>query len=127
MADNYLPSDAELALLQALWEGPESTVQEVHDWGKRTGREVGYTTVLTQLQRMHRKGLVSRKRDGKQHRYSAVTDRATTEAALVEKLSRTAFAGSPIRLAIRALGNDKPTAEELNELERWIASQKDQP
>lgn len=125
MADQNIPSDAELRLLQALWEQPGSTVQEVHAWGERTGSEVGYTTVLTQLQRMHKKGLVSRERRGRQHYYSAVPDRGETESALVSKLSETAFAGSAIRLALKALGDDEPTLEDLGALEDWIAAQKD--
>ncbi|NJC27868.1 BlaI/MecI/CopY family transcriptional regulator [Neolewinella antarctica] len=124
MADKTLPSDAELLLLQALWENPGGTVQDVHAWGERAGKDVGYTTVLTQLQRMHRKGLVTRKRDGKQHRYDAVRGREETETALVDRLSQTAFAGSPVRLALRALGNDRPTTNELEALERWLIEQK---
>ena len=125
MADKSLPSDAELLLLQALWEHPKASVQEVHVWMESAGKSVGYTTVLTQLQRMHKKGLVSRERRGKQHQYSAVRDRATTEAALINRLSHTAFSGSPVKLALRALGSDRPSASELDELERWLAEQKD--
>lgn len=124
MADQNLPSDAELRLLQALWEHPGATVQKVHAWGEEVGSEVGYTTVLTQLQRMHKKGLVTRERRGRQHHYTAALDRDATEAALVARLSDTAFAGSAVRLALKALGNDQPTATELEALEQWITAQK---
>ena len=120
-----LPSEGELLLLQALWEHPGATVQDVHVWLTANGKEVGYTTVLTQLQRLHKKRLVSRERVGKQHRYQAVTDRAATEAALIDRLSNTAFNGSSVQLALRALGHDQPTTDELDALERWIAAQKD--
>ena len=124
MAELPYPSDAELLLLQALWETPDATVQQVHDWMRVAGKTVGYTTVLTQLQRLHKKGLVRRERRGKQHHYRATQDRAATEAALIDRLSETAFAGSPIKLALRALGSDEPTATELAELERWLNEQK---
>ena len=120
-----LPSEAELLLLRALWEHPDATVQRVHEWIEAAGKEVSYTTVLTQLQRMHRKGLVTRSRAGKQHQYRAAVDRSATETALVERLSDTVFAGSALRLALKALGTDQPSVEELDELERWIAEQKD--
>lgn len=126
MADKLIPSDAELLILQALWEQPGATVQEIHAWGENVGKAVGYTTVLTQLQRMHKKGLVTRERRGRQHHYQAAQDRNETEAALVERLSNTAFEGSSVRLALKALGDDKPSTTELEELERWIAEQKDQ-
>ena len=119
-----LPSEAELILLHALWEHPDASVQRVHEWVEASGKEVSYTTVLTQLQRMHRKGLVSRSRSGKQHLYRAAADRSATESALIERLSNTAFSGSTLRLAMKALGDDNPSLTELNELERWIAEQK---
>ena len=125
MANDNLPSDAELLLLQALWENPVAPVQTVHEWIEATGKQVGYTTTLTQLQRMHRKGLVTRTKEGKQHLYSAALDRATTEAALVERMSNTAFSGSAVRLALKALGSADPTRDELAELEKWLEDQKD--
>lgn len=125
MAENQIPSEGELLLLQALWEHPGATVQAVHEWASTHGKEVGYTTTLTQLQRMHRKGLVSRDRVGKHHLYSAVADRATTEAALIERMTKTAFGGSPVQLALRALGATSPTREEIDELSRWLDAQKD--
>ncbi|MEM6772570.1 MAG: BlaI/MecI/CopY family transcriptional regulator [Bacteroidota bacterium] len=127
MADPLLPSDAELQLLQALWEHPDATVQAVHAWIESSGKAVGYTTVLKQLQRMHAKGLVSRERVGKQHCYRAVKDRAETEALLIERLSRTAFDGSAVQLALRALGQDTPSSEEISALERWLDDQKNNP
>ena len=125
MTQPPLPSEAELLLLRALWEHPNATVQHVHEWITAAGKDVSYTTVLTQLQRMHRKGLVTRSRTGKQHQYRAAVDRSATETALVERLSDTVFAGSALRLALKALGTDQPSPEELDELERWIAEQKD--
>ena len=124
MPQDPLPSEAELLLLQALWENPDATVQTVHEWIEATGKQVGYTTTLKQLQRMQGKGLVTRRKEGKQHLYRAVPDRATTEAALVERMSNTAFSGSAIRLALKALGSADPTRDELAELERWIEDQK---
>lgn len=114
-----------MLLLRALWEHPGSTVQAVHEWVSTHGKEVGYTTTLTQLQRMHRKGLVSRERIGKQHHYYAEADRAATEAALIERMTKTAFDGSAVKLALRALGETRPTREELDELSRWLDAQKD--
>ncbi|MEM9928332.1 MAG: BlaI/MecI/CopY family transcriptional regulator [Bacteroidota bacterium] len=124
MTDHTIPSDAELQLLQALWEQPGATVQAVHAWVEASGKAVGYTTVLKQLQRMYAKGLVNRERVGKQHCYRAVKDRVQTESLLIERLSQTAFAGSAIQLALRALGQDKPNQDEIDALESWLNAQK---
>lgn len=126
MNDLPLPSEAELVLLRALWDEPGATVQAVHERTTAAGKAVGYTTVLTQLQRMLKKGLVSRERRGKQHFYRAAVERAATEAALVERMSKTAFGGSAVRLALRALGDSRPTRAELDELSRWLDAKKEE-
>lgn len=125
MTHENLPSDAELLLLQALWEHPDATVQTVHEWVEAAGKQVGYTTTLKQLQRLLGKGLVSRRKEGKLHLYRAVPDREATEAALIERMTKTAFSGSAVRLALKALGTADPTRDEMAELERWIEDQKD--
>ena len=47
------PTDAELEILRVLWERGASTVREVHE-AIGTAKDVGYTTVLKQMQVMHR-------------------------------------------------------------------------
>lgn len=124
MESNQLPSEGEIFLLRALWQKPDATVQEVHEWLTGQGKEVGYTTVLTQLQRMHKKGLVSRSKEGKQHLYRAAYKKADVEAGLIDRVSDAVFGGSAVRLALRALGKDQPSAEELDQLQSWLDQQK---
>jgi predicted transcriptional regulator len=64
----------EAAVLDALWHEGESTTPEVHE---RVGRPRGlaYTTILTVLQRLTRKGLVARKRAGRSHVYGPALTR----------------------------------------------------
>ena len=125
MLDSSLPSEGELLLLQALWERPSATVQHVHEWVEAQGKQVAYTTVLTQLQRMHKKKLVKRRRSGKQHLYTAVSEQATVEAQLTAQLRDTVFGGSEIRLALSALGSDRRfDTNELDALQGWLAKQK---
>ncbi|WP_116125602.1 BlaI/MecI/CopY family transcriptional regulator [Lewinella sp. IMCC34183] len=121
-----LPSDAELRILQALWEEPGASVHDVRQWMCTHEREVSYTTVLTQLQRMHKKGLVKRQREGLQHHYRAVGTRAEVEAELIRRLSDKVSDGSAVRLALKALGTDRPSPDELNELQRWLDAQKEE-
>ncbi|WP_116105955.1 BlaI/MecI/CopY family transcriptional regulator [Lewinella sp. IMCC34191] len=125
MAEYPLPSDAELRILQALWEQPGASVHDIHRWVCAHERAVSYTTVLTQLQRMHKKELVRRTSQGRQHRYEAVPNRAEVEAELIHRLSDKAFEGSAVKLALKALGADRPSPQELDELQRWLDAQKD--
>jgi predicted transcriptional regulator len=118
-----MPSEAQLEILDLLWQQQPATVQELHDrLGSR--RQVSYNTVLTQLQRMTKSGLVSRNTDQRTHTYVAAAAREDIERKLFGRLADTAFGGSTISLALRALGNETPTPAELDELQRWINRQK---
>jgi BlaI family transcriptional regulator, penicillinase repressor len=113
------PSEAELAILQALWQQQPASVREVHEIISRQ-RDVGYTTVLKQLQRMLDKGLVRRESRGKTHYYQTKLTQESVQRDLLDRLADTAFGGSAIRLALRALGSDRPSPEELDELQRRL-------
>lgn len=123
MGNQPTPTEAELLLLQVLWESPDITVHMVHEKVSRQ-RDLAYTTVLTQLQRMHKKELVSRTKSGKQHLYRAAVNRETIEDSMLNQLSKNVFGGSVIKLALSALGKDTPTESELEELQKWLDNQK---
>ena len=122
---NYEPSDSELEILQVLWTHEPATVRFVHEQINRE-REVGYTTILKQLQRMADKGVVVRQLKGKTHYYSTVPKRADVQANMFQRFVSNVYQGSAMKLVMHALGQSKTGPEELNELEKWIDSQKDQ-
>ena len=64
-----------------LWaSGSPLTVREVHE---RLERELAYTTVMTVLGRLAKKGLVRQERDGKAYRYLAASSREEMAASLM--------------------------------------------
>ncbi len=68
--------------MERLWAAEGSlTARAVQD-GLPT-RDLATTTVLTVLARLERKGLVSRERDGRAHRYRAVGSREDHVAELI--------------------------------------------
>lgn len=117
------PSEAQLEILDLLWQEQPATVQNLHA-RLADRRTVSYNTVLTQLQRMTKAGFVVRNTDQRTHTYTAGVPREHVEKNLFNRLADTAFGGSKINLAIRALGNETPTAAELDELQEWINRQK---
>jgi len=118
-----MPSEAQLEILDLLWQEQPATVQNLHD-RLASRRQVSYNTVLTQLQRMTKAGFVVRNTEQRTHTYTAGVARSQVEQNLFDRLADTAFGGSKINLAIRALGNETPTQEELDELQQWINRQK---
>ena len=113
------PSEAELEILQVLWEMEPATVKDIHEEIAKK-KAVGYTTTLKQIQRMFDKGLVSRKRDGKSHVYSSKVGQHETQSNLFNKLLNTAFKGSAMKLAMHALGKSQPSPEEIRQLRELL-------
>lgn len=77
--------DLERLVLDVLWslpEGGSASVREVHTAVSDT-REVAYTTVMTVLDRMHSKQIVTRQADGRAFRYRAASSRVEMTADLM--------------------------------------------
>ena len=84
-----------------LWDSPAgqwSTVRDVHQ-AISSKREIAYTTVMTVLHRLSRKGLVEEEKDGRAYHYRA----AATQGDLTAELMRDALdqtSGSDRRSAL---------------------------
>lgn len=73
--------ELERAVMAQLWSADAPlTVRDVHD---RLERELAYTTVMTVLGRLAKKGLVRQERDGKAYRYAAASSREQMAAELM--------------------------------------------
>ena len=106
------PTDAELAILQVLWERGPSTVRAVHEQLEAT-QGTGYTTVLKLMQIMHGKGLVSRDDSARAHVYTAEVEEEAIQSSMVRSLLDRAFQGSAEKLVLRALSIAPNTPEEI--------------
>jgi predicted transcriptional regulator len=69
----------ERQVMDVVWEGETFTVRDVH---ARMSRPVAYTTVMTTLDRLFKKGFVARTREGRAFVYVAALTRADVEAAV---------------------------------------------
>ncbi|MDQ7818609.1 MAG: BlaI/MecI/CopY family transcriptional regulator [Melioribacteraceae bacterium] len=116
---NIKPTDSELEILQILWQKGPATVKSVNEILSEK-KDVGYTTTLKLMQIMYEKGLVHRNEKDRSHIYTAVIEENKIQKALVEKLLETAFSGSAAKLVMQALGNSKPTKEELDKIRELL-------
>lgn len=113
------PTDSELEILQILWRNGPSTVKMVNEKLNQK-KDVGYTTTLKLMQIMFDKGLVRRNEEERSHIYSAALEENQIQTALIEKLLETAFSGSAAKLVMQALGNSKPSKDELDKIRELI-------
>ncbi len=114
------PTDAELDILRVLWERGESTVREVHEVIAGL-RDIGYTTVLKQMQVMHHKGLLRREERYKSHVYAPAQPRSVTQRMLAAHLLRQVFDGSASGLLQSALAGRRVSDAELEEIRVLVA------
>jgi predicted transcriptional regulator len=92
-----VPPPLELACLKALWslgEGNVRAVQEV----VAISRPLAYTTIMTVLDRLVRKGRLSRRKVGRSFVYSPQATRDTMRRAAVRELLDGFFDGSEAAL-----------------------------
>lgn len=111
--------ELERTVMESLWSmagtGPEDafTVRQV----AATTPDHAYTTILTVLDRLTRKGLVERLRDGKSHHYRPTG----TRASYVAELMSDALAGTPDRQAALVHFAQSVPAEEAAWLRQALA------
>src|ERR1700742_1404762 len=75
--------DLEAAIMERLWEwGRPALVREVVE-DLRGDRPLAYTTVMTVMENLHRKGWLRRERDGRAWRYEPTGSRSGYTAALM--------------------------------------------
>ncbi len=112
-------TDAELQILNILWERGPSTVRYVHDSLTRL-RDIRYTTTLKTLQVMTGKGLVRRDESRRAHVYQAAVGREETQRLLVGDLVDKVFGGSAAGLMAGALSACRASTEDLAKIRQLL-------
>lgn len=118
------PTERELAALKVIWERGEASVHDICEALAQRGVDLAYTTVLSLLQVMEQKGLVTHKRRGRSYVYSARIGREKTFRELAGEFLDRVFDGAVQDYVVHALQSRKVSADELDELERMIAEAK---
>ena len=104
--------DLEATVMDRVWAREDGvTVREVFDELAGT-RQIAYTTVLSTMDNLHRKGWVRRDREGKAFRYWPTMTREERSANLM----RAAFSAGGDREAVLAFFVGQMTAEESAQL-----------
>jgi predicted transcriptional regulator len=81
--------DLEAVIMHLVWDRDDAvTVRELFD-ELRQERAIAYTTVMSTMDNLHRKGWLDRVKDGKAYRYTATASREEYSA----RLMREALAG----------------------------------
>jgi predicted transcriptional regulator len=77
--------DLEAVVIQLVWDhGTPVTVREIFDQ-LREERAIAYTTVMSTMDNLHRKGWLDRVKEGKAYRYAATASREEYSARLMSE------------------------------------------
>jgi predicted transcriptional regulator len=116
-------TDAELRLMEVLWEKSSATVSEVVE-ALPKNVPLAYSTVLTTLRILENKGYLRHKKDGRAFVYRPVVGREQARENAITHLLRRFFENSPELLMLNLLDGKKIDARELARLRKRIEEDK---
>jgi len=110
----------ELKVLGFLNTEANKSVGEIQADLKKLGNDLAYTTVMTVLVRLFNKGLVTRKKEGRQFLY-APAKKNSSPAKIFERVKKSLFGKENLRPILTLLeAEDGLSREELEELKRAV-------
>jgi len=113
------PTPAELEVLQIIWEHGPCTVREVMNLLEPKHHRA-YTSVMSLMNVMAEKGLLSQKPKGRAFVYSAKVSRNKAQSRMLSDLLNRVFDGSASVMVAHLLQQAKPNNEELKEIHETI-------
>jgi len=120
--ERELPPPLEMICLNALWEIGEGNVEDVRRV-VASSKPLAYTTVLTLLDRLTRRGAVSRRKEGRGFRYQPTVERDKLRWMALRQFLEYHFDGSAakLRIFLEAPVQDTPVVPAETPLEMAFA------
>jgi len=122
------PTELELEVLKVLWREGPWPVRLVRQALAAAGRDLAYTTVMTVMSIMVRKGYLRRDKQGAGFIYRPRIVRRSTLGKMLRDLVDRAFNGSAAAATLHLLQTSDLNREELRQIQELIArkARKDQ-
>jgi BlaI family penicillinase repressor len=108
-------------VMDLVWKLREATVAQLAEAIGRK-RPVTYTTVLSAVQKLEKKGWLKHRSEGRAYVFSATRDRQQAGAQKLKELLKSAFSGDPRSLLASLLDDVRLSDADLKELQRLIAA-----
>jgi len=117
-------TNAELAILEVLWDQGETTRRQVADVVYPGGGEAHYATVQNLLGRLERKGFVRSNRDGNVLIFTATVDRDELIRRRLQGLADKLCGGAAAPLVMNLVRSQALSAAELEQLSTFLREQR---
>lgn len=112
---------AQYEILEAVWAaGPDgATVAAIWE-AVSVRREVGRTTILNLVDRLEKRGWLSRRKEASVFRYLAAVERDATARVMAGEFLDEFFGGSADQLILSLLGSKRLRPEDLERIRRLL-------
>ena len=121
-----LPTARELDALKVLWRLQQASVRDIYLQLLTANPNLAYTTVLSLIQTMEKKGFVRRDGHGRglKHLYRSNVSPERTLRELASEFLDRVFDGAVSQYLVSALESKPPNEKQLLELEKMISAAK---
>jgi BlaI family transcriptional regulator, penicillinase repressor len=114
-----VPTDLELEILKVVWQRGHATVREVFK-DLAAQRKIAYTTVLTMMGILERKGHLKKSPGERAYVYTATQPQSQVVQGMVQEFVGRVFDGSLKPLLVHLVEDERIDPEELKEIEALV-------
>ena len=114
-----VPTEQELEILKIVWRLKRATVREVYET-LLEHRRIAYTTVMTMMNILERKGHLRKQREAKAYVYAATRPQRQVVGKMVREFVDRVFNGSARPLLVHLVEDRKLSEDERRELRRAL-------
>ncbi len=105
-------SELQLSVMRVIWNRSEATIAEVVEDLQRE-RGLAHTTVATLLLRLEKRGLLSKRKDGRAYLYTALVSEADAKRSMVSAFVASLFQGDSKELLTHLIRSEEVTLSDI--------------
>ena len=113
----------ELEIMKIVWQRGNSTVREVYEELLR-GRKIAYTTVMTMMGTLEKKGRLRKSEQGRAYVYTPVEPETKVLGSMVQEFVKRVFNGSAKPLLVHLVESMDADGEQLEEIRSLLKEKK---
>ena len=121
-AKNVL-TNQELEIMKIIWNRGSSTVREVYE-DLLTRRKIAYTTVMTMMGTLEKKGRLRKSEQGRAYVYTPVEPETKVVGSMVQEFVKRVFNGSSRPLLVHLVETLEDDADQIEEIRRLLRAKK---
>ncbi|MBS1831677.1 MAG: BlaI/MecI/CopY family transcriptional regulator [Acidobacteria bacterium] len=116
-------TEQELEIMKIVWELGDATVRQVYE-RLLSERDIAYTTVMTMMQVLERKGRLKKTQGEKAHIYRPSEAKQRVLGGMVQEFVNRVFNGSAEPLLLHLIEDNKLTASDIDKLRKALKEKK---